>query len=170
MILYTLLFSLGIAITSFTSTLSAGSEVIISWSIDGANPETIDFALLDGTTSFDNAALVGNILQGAYPSALSFKWKVPNVPSGDKYFIRVGINGDYRYSSNFSIAGSSKSVSAANSTPTSTPSPTPTPKSSLPTESPNEKENRNKDPNRRFVSSVSTLPTYLSTMLALYLF
>ena len=148
--------ALGVLLTTFTSTLKSGQVAIVNWSIDGEVTELVDFALMDGTSSFDNAVKVADVLMGASPQALSFEWTVPMVPSGSKYFIRVGSGSDYRYSGAFSIEGSSEQSTPPPTTSTSpTTATTSTPKQSTDNSKNDSTQTINEptDPNRRLVGS-----------------
>ena len=168
MILTSVLFALGLIVNTFTSTLNAGQEVSITWSITGSVPETVDFQLLDGTVDFNVAADVANILTGANSNALSFVWTVPQVPSGSKYFIRVGRDGDYVYSGAFAISGTEKVSPPITSAPTSVKSTAPSTPSSTPTLT--DTKNDNKDPNRRYVSSNSANSAKITAAISYFLF
>ena len=127
MIFYQILFAqIGLTVNTPNSALSSGQKTTLTWTVTGAVPASIDFALLDGTATFNNAPEVATISSGVDPKALSLSWTVPNVPTGSKYFVRAGTAAaGYVYSGAFIINGSAKS-SSASASPSSIATSTPT--------------------------------------------
>ena len=120
-LLYTL-YALQLTIVQpFTGTVFRSGDIItVAWTVDGEVPATVPFALLDGRNDMNNADNLGQIASVS-PSTLSFNYKIPDsVTSGKGYFIRVGDNGDYRYSPAFSVEATATTTKpAATSTDTS---------------------------------------------------
>eukprot|EP00835_Amoeboradix_gromovi_P004156 NODE_307_length_11332_cov_0.276774.p7 type:complete len:160 gc:universal NODE_307_length_11332_cov_0.276774:751-1230(+) len=85
-----------------------GSNIPIRWTYpeNATVPESVSFVLLDGSKNMNDAVSFGEVANVS-PSLKSITIKTPEVPDGKSYFIRVGNDGDYRYSSAFAIKSNS---------------------------------------------------------------
>eukprot|EP00834_Sanchytrium_tribonematis_P005338 NODE_316_length_9983_cov_1.089741.p9 type:complete len:168 gc:universal NODE_316_length_9983_cov_1.089741:535-1038(+) len=86
-----------------------GDNIQVSWSVDGEVPESVSFVLLDGRSNMNNADNLGEVTTVS-PQVQGFTFKASeSLSTGSKYFLRVGNDGEYRYSSAFKIQASKDS-------------------------------------------------------------